>query len=115
MPLSFTGGKHHSVLTGRVSSKDRRQDSKGCGSRTESGPMWSVMGGGGGEEMKRQRHSGNLNAKVKNFSSSFCDDEPLKISEVVSRRPCFGKITSDFKGGLISRRSGRFESLCQGG
>lgn len=72
VPLSFTGGKHHSVLTGRANSKDRWHDSKGHGSRTESGPVWSLIcgewGGGWREKMKRQRHSGNLNANVKNFS-----------------------------------------------
>lgn len=52
VPLSFTGGKHHSVLTGRANSKDRWHDSKGHGSRTENGPVWSLTGGGraGGDE-----------------------------------------------------------------
>ena len=65
--LVLHGWETSLVLTGRASSKDRQQDSKGHGCRTESGPVWSIILGLG-RGTKRQRHSGNLNANVKNFS-----------------------------------------------
>lgn len=47
LPLSFSEGKHHSVLMGRANSKGRRQETKGGGQRLvlcgQSSRGWEEM------------------------------------------------------------------------